>query len=344
MWNIRKIIKIRLRMIRNLDPKKLEQILNRILQSAKPVKNLVQFFANLTKPQPKQSKTLNSHLKISQKISSGTQVKKVDHKQQTTITSFQEQIPELIQYPPTIITVANDCISQLEPGIVIDANVLIAFETYVGKFGLPDITKHGPAINKKLQNKNYYVPDTIEEEYRGKNLPRNRREIILNIRESDISFTGSRRNFKKDLHALLKSLGVDIHYVKIQSSFELHSKANDCLKKFREYGLHKPDDMYLALACVTKSDILTLDCPLMESSKKAGIKSINFQSVLEKIMKKSPMRIIIEERKKLPDGVQKPKNKKSVPVKLFGNKTSFKPGILKEWGKLEIPTLRGRKK
>ena len=131
-----------------------------------------------------------------------------------------------------------------------------------------------------------YVPDTIEEEYRGKNLPRNRREIILNIRESDISFTGNRRNFKKDLHALLKSLGVDIHYVEIQSSFELHSKANDCLKKFREYGLHKPDDMYLALACVTKSDILTLDCPLMESSKKAGIKSINFKSVLDKIMKK----------------------------------------------------------
>ena len=146
------------------------------------------------------------------------------------------------------------------------------------------------------------------------------------------------------MHVLLKSLGVDIHYVKIQSSFELHSKANDCLKKFREYGLHKPDDMYLALACVSKSDILTLDCPLMESSKKAGIKSINFKSVLDKIMKKSPMRIIIEERKKLPDGMQKPKNKKSVTVKLFGNKTSFKPGILKEWGKLEIPTLRGRKK
>ena len=323
--------------------KKLEQILNRILQSDKPVKNTVQFFVNLITSKTKQSKipTLNK----TQKISSEIQIKKVDLKQQATVAPFFEKPSDpVIQSHPTIITVDNDCISQLEPGIVIDANVLMAFGMYDGKFGLPDITKHGPAINKKLQNKTVYVPDTIEEEYRGKNLPRNKREIILNIRESDISFTGSRRNFKKDLHVLLKSLGVDIHYVKIQSSFELHSKANDCLKKFREYGLHKPDDMYLALACVTKSDILTLDCPLMESSKKAGIKSINFQSVLEKIMKKSPMRIIIEERKKLPDGVQKPKNKKSVPVKLFGNKTSFKPGILKEWGKLEIPTLRRRKK
>ena len=323
--------------------KKLEQILNRILQSAKPVKNLIHFFANLTTSKTKQSKipTLNK----TQKISSEIQIKKVDLKQQATVAPFFEKPSDpVIQSHPTIITVDNDCISQLEPGIVIDANVLMAFGMYDGKFGLPDITKYGPAINKKLQNKTVYVPDTIEEEYRGKNLPRNKREIILNIRESDISFTGSRRNFKKDLHVLLKSLGVDIHYVKIQSSFELHSKANDCLKKFREYGLHKPDDMYLALACVTKSDILTLDCPLMESSKKAGIKSINFKSVLDKIMKKSPMRIIIEERKKLPDGMQKPKNKKSVTVKLFGNKTSFKPGILKEWGKLEIPTLRGRKK
>ena len=323
--------------------KKLEQILNRILQSDKPVKNTVQFFVNLITSKTKQSKipTLNK----TQKISSEIQIKKVDLKQQATVAPFFEKPSDHVtQSPPTIITVDKDSISQLEPGIVIDANVLMAFGMYDGKFGLPDITKYGPAIIKKLQNRTIYLPDTILDEYKGKNLPRNRREIILNIRESDISFTGSRRNFKKDLHALLKSLGVDIHYVKIQSSFELHSKANDCLKKFREYGLHKPDDMYLALACVTNSDILTLDCPLMESSKKAGIKSINFKSVLDKIMKKSPMRIIIEERKKLPDGVQKPKNKKSVPVKLFGNRNSFKSGILKEWGRLEIPTMKGRKK
>ena len=325
--------------------KKLEQVLNRILQSAKPVKNLIHFFANLTTSNQNKTPTLN---KTPQKISSAIQIKKLDHKQQTAITSFFEKTFEpVIPSPPTVITVSEECISQLEPGIVIDANVLMAFETYVGKFGLPDITKYGPSIIKKLQNKQIkqiYVPDTIEEEYRGKNLPRNRREIILNIRESDISFTGSRRNFKKDLHVLLKSLGVDIHYVEIQSSFELHSKANDCLKKFREYGLHKPDDMYFALACVTKSDILTLDCPLMESSKKAGIKSINFKSVLDKIMKKSPITIIVEDRKKLPDGCGNHKHKKSAPVILFGNHDSFKPGIVKEWGRLNIPTMRGRKK
>jgi len=323
--------------------KKLEQILNRILQSDKPVKNTVQFFVNLITSKTKQSKI--STLNKTQKISSEIQIKKVDLKQQAPVAPFFEKPSDpVIQSPPAVITVDGECISQLEPGVVIDANVLMAFGMYDGKFGLPDITKHGPAINKKLQNKTVYVPDTIEEEYRGKNLPRNKREIILNIRESDISFTGSRRNFKKDLHVLLKSLGVDIHYVKIQSSFELHSKANDCLKKFREYGLHKPDDMYLALACVTKSDILTLDCPLMESSKKAGIKSINFKSVLDKIMKKSPMTIIVEDRKKLPDGCGNHKHKKSAPVILFGNHDSFKPGIVKEWGRLEIPTMRGRKK
>ena len=322
--------------------KKLEQILNRILQSAKPVKNLIHFFANLTTSKTKQSKTPTLK-KPSQKISSEIQIKKDSLKQQIPIT-FEKPSDPVTQSSPTVITVDGKCISQLEPGIVIDANVLMAFETYVGKFGLPDITKYGPSIIKKLQNKQIYVPDTIEEEYRGKNLPRNRREMILNIRESDVSFTGNRRNFNNALYVLLKSLGVDIHYVEIQSSFELHSKANDCLKKFREYGLHKPDDMYLALACVTKSDILTLDCPLMESSKKAGIKSINFKSVLDKIMKKSPMTIIVEDRKKLPDGCGNHKHKKSAPVILFGNHDSFKPGIVKEWGRLNIPTMRGRKK
>ena len=147
----------------------------------------------------KLNKTPSSN-KISQRVSPPVQIKQVEHKQQTTITPFFEKPSDpVIQSHPTIITVDNDCISQLEPGIVIDANVLMAFETYVGKFGLPDITKYGPSIIKKLHKIHYYVPDIIEEEYRGKNLPRNRREIILNIHESDISFTGSRRNFKKDL-------------------------------------------------------------------------------------------------------------------------------------------------
>ncbi|SVC21931.1 uncharacterized protein METZ01_LOCUS274785, partial [marine metagenome] len=59
--------------------KKLEQILNRILQSDKPVKNTVQFFVNLITSKTKQSKipTLNK----TQKISSEIQIKKVDLKQ-----------------------------------------------------------------------------------------------------------------------------------------------------------------------------------------------------------------------------------------------------------------------
>ena len=321
---------------------KLKQVLNIILQSAKPVKNIVKFLVNLTS-KTKQSKTPTLN-KTPQKISSDIQVKKVEHKQQIAIKPFFEKPSDPVtQYPPTIITVGKECISQLKPGIVIDANVLMAFEDFDGKYDLPNIIKYGHKIIKKLQNRTIYVPDTIEEEYMGKNCPRNRREIILSDSLSNISFTGNRRNFNNSLAKLLKSLGVDIYYIEIQNSSEIHKKANEGLKKFREYGLHKPDDMYLALACVTKSDILTLDCPLMKSSKKAGVKFINFHLFLDGI-KKSPMTIIAEERNRLPDGCGNHKHKKSVPIILFGNHNSFKPGILKEWKRLEIPTMRGRKK
>ena len=69
--------------------KKLQQILNRILQSAKPVKNLVRFFVNLRTSKTKQSKTPT--LNKTQKISSEIQIKKVDHKQQTVIPLFLQK-------------------------------------------------------------------------------------------------------------------------------------------------------------------------------------------------------------------------------------------------------------
>ena len=125
--------------------KKLEQILNRILQSAKPVKNLVHFFANLTTSNHNKTPTLN---KTPQKISSAIQIKKLDHKQQTAITSFIEKTFEpVIPSPPTVITVSEECISQLEPGIVIDACVYMSFEDY------SEIKKYGRDITKKLKNK-----------------------------------------------------------------------------------------------------------------------------------------------------------------------------------------------
>ena len=125
--------------------KKLQQILNRILQSAKPVKNLVRFFANLTTSKQSKTPTLK---KTSQKISSEIQIKKLDHKQQTAITSFFEQtFDPVTQYPPTVITVGKECIFQLEPGLVIDACVHMSFEDY------SEIKKYGRDIIKKLKNK-----------------------------------------------------------------------------------------------------------------------------------------------------------------------------------------------
>ena len=297
-----------------------------------PLKKFLKFFINILGQKTKLNK-IPSLNKVSQKASPSIWIK-VDHKQQTAITSFFEQtFDPVTQYPPTVITVGKECILDLEPGYVLDACAYMSFEDF------SEIKKYGKDIIKKLKNKPIYVLDTTKKEYRRKKCPKDRFEIVRKV-----EYTGKPRNFNNTLAELLKSLGVDIYYVEVESSSELRRKANECLTKFREFGLHKPDDMYLAFAHASKSDILTLDCPLMESSKKAGVKSINFQSVLDQIMKKSPMRIIVEERKKLPARVAKLKNKKSVPVILFGNQNSFKPGILKEWGRLEIPTLRRRKK
>jgi len=280
---------------------KLKQVLNRIHQSAKPVKNLIQFFVNLTTSKTKQSKTPTLN-KTPQKISSDIQVKKVDHKQQIAITSFFEKTFDPVsQSSPTVITVSKECISELEPGVVFDACTYMSFEDY------PEIIKYGRDIIKKLKNKIIYVLDTTKYEYHRKNCPKDRFEIVR-----DVEYTGKPRNFNNTLAELLKSLGVDIYYVEIQSSSELRKKANECFTKYREFGLHKPDDMYLAFACVTKSTVLTLDGRLIYSSKKAKVETIDFHKFLDKIMDKAPMTKVAEQRVEL--------NKKLArPVLMYGD-------------------------
>ena len=285
---------------------KLKQVLNRIHQSAKPVKNLIQFFVNLTTSKTKQSKTPTLN-KTPQKISSDIQVKKVEHKQQIAITSFFEKtFDPVTQSSPTVITVSKECISELEPGVVFDACTYMSFEDY------PEIIKYGRDIIKKLENKPIYVLDTTKKEYHRKKCPKDRFEIVR-----DVEYTGKPRNFNNTLAELLKSLGVDIYYVEVESSSELHRKANECFTKYRKFGLHKPDDIYLGFACVTKSTVLTLDGGLIYSSKKAKVKSIDFHKFLDKIMDKAPMTILAEERVEL--------NKKLAhPVLTYGNHSSFK--------------------
>ena len=282
---------------------KLKQVLNRILQLVKP-KNLVQFFVNLTTSKQSKTPTLN---KTPQKISAEIQLKKIDHKQQTAIISFFEKtIDPVIQSPPTVITVGKECISQLEPGTVIDACVHMSFEDY------SEIKKYGCDIIKKLKNKPVYVLDTTKKEYRSKNCPKDRFEIVR-----DVEYTGKPRNFNNTLAELLKSLGVNIYYVEVESSKELRKKANECFTKFRKFRLHKPDDMYLAFACVTNSTVLTLDGGLIHSSRKAKVGSIDFHKFLDKIMEKAPMTIISEKRVEL-------KKKLAHPVITYGNSSSFK--------------------
>ena len=130
-----------------------------------------------------------------------------------------------------------------------------------------EIKKYGHIINKKLQNKPIYVLDTTKKEYQRKNCPKDRFEIVR-----DVEYTGKPRNFNDTLVELQKSLGVDVYYVETNSS-ELHKKARECLRKFK---CHQPDNMYLAFAIVTGSDVLTLDGGVIFSSKKAKVKSIDF--------------------------------------------------------------------
>ena len=270
------------------------------------LKKLAQFFINLLSQKTKLNK-IPSLNKVSQKASPSIQIK-VEHKQQAAITSFFEQtFDPVIQYPPTVITVGKECILDLEPGYVLDACAYMSFEDF------SEIKKYGKDIIKKLKNKPIYVLDTTKKEYRRKKCPKDRFEIVRKV-----EYTGKPRNFNNTLAELLKSLGVDIYYVEVESSSELRRKANECLTKFGDFGLHKPDDMYLAFACVTKSTVLTLDGLLISSSKKAKIGSIDFHKFLDKIMEKAPMTIIAEERVEL--------NKKLAhPVLLYGNRSSFNP-------------------
>ena len=282
---------------------KLKQGQNRILQLAKPVKNLVQIFINLTTSNQNKTPTLN---KTSQKISAEIQLKKIDHKQTEITPFFEKTFEPVTQSPPTVITVGKECISQLESGIVIDACVYMSFEDY------SEIKKYGRHIIKKLQNKPVYVLDTTKKEYRSKYCPKDRFEIVR-----DVEYTGKPRNFNNTLAELLKSLGVNIYYVEIQSSSELRRKANELFTRFRKFGLHKPDDVYLAFASVTNSTVLTLDGGLIYSSKKSKVGSIDFHKFLDKIMGKAPMTIIAENRAEL--------NKKLAhPVLTYGNRSSFK--------------------
>ena len=271
-----------------------------VLQTGKPVKNLVQFFVNLITPKTKLNKIPSLN-----KVSPSIQIK-IDHKQQTAITSFFEQISDPVTQYPQVITVGKECISQLEPGTVIDACTYMAFEDY------KEIRKYGREIIKKLQNKPIYILDTTKTEYRRKHCPKDRFEIVR-----DVEFTGKPRSFNNTLAELLKSLGVDIYYVEIESSSELRRKANECFTKFRKFGLHRPDHMYLAFASMTKSTVLTLDGLLISSSMKAKVKSIDFHKFLDKIMEKAPMTIIAEQRAEL--------NKKLAhPVLTYGNHNSFR--------------------
>ena len=304
--------------------KKLEQILNRILQSAKPVKNLIHFFANLTTSNQNKTPALN---KTPQKISSSIQIKKLDHKQQTAITSFFEQtFDPVTQYPPTVITVGKECILDLEPGYVLDACAYMSFEDF------SEIKKYGKDIIKKLKNKPIYVLDTIKKEYQHKKCPKNYDEMMRSSSLHPNKYTGEPRNFNHTLADWFESSGVTIYFVEAEKSSEVRKSAKKCLTELKKFGLHKPDHMYLGFARITKSTVMTLDCKMIRSAKKGKVKTIDFREFLDEVMspEKSPMTRLEEDRRycatiKASEQVQflrQLKKKRAKTIELYGNRNS----------------------
>ena len=262
-----------------------------------PLQKLLQVLRNLIGPKVtktqktttiKLNKTLSSN-KISQRKLPDVQIKQVERKQQQkTITSFLEPIPDSVtEFPPTIITVSKESISELEPGYVLDTCSLINFEDY------PEIKKSGRDIVNKLHDRPIYVLTTSKKEYAGKKCPKNRTELVV-----DRGYTGNPRNFDHVLVELPKSLGVPVYLVEIENALEIQQLAKKLLPELRKFGLHYVDDAFLAFTQLTKSTMITSDDRLIFSSVHAQCpKPIEFQEFLEKIMQPSPITVMLRERR-----------------------------------------------
>ncbi len=259
------------------------------------LEKFLHFFRNLIAPKPTRLNKTSSSNKISQRISSDTQIKQVVHKQhQTTITTFQEQIPEPVtEFPTNVITVGSSEIPYLQPGIVMDACAYMKMEDFQ-----KEIEEYGPSMINKLQNSPIYVLDTIKKEYQHKKCPKNYGEMIRSTPLHPNKYTGKPRNFNRTLGAWFDSLGVTIYFVEAEKSSQVRKSAKKCLTELKKFGLHKPDHMYLGFARITKSTVMTLDCKMIRSAKKGKVKIRDFREFLDEVMypEASPMTKLEEDR------------------------------------------------
>ena len=278
------------------------------------LQKLFQFFRNLIGPKTtKAPKTITTNLKtlktakpdkipssnkISDKPSSSIQIKQV------------EQIPETVTPLATKITVlfcakdrhwtfsnSKKSTPKLESGYIVDANTLMDYEDY------PEIKKYGRKIVNKLRNEPIYVLSTSKREYVGKKCPKNKPfaddSKFLHEQVLDIPYTGKPRDFNATLNSFLQSLNVPIYYVKIESSSEVRRRAKELLPDLKMFGLHEPDNIYLAFTQATKSTLITSDINLIKCCKFAPklLKYIEFHTLIEKIMQPSPITKVLRKRR-----------------------------------------------
>ena len=270
------------------------------------LQKIFQFFRNLIGPKTiKTPKTITTKLdkipssnKLPDKPSSSVQIKQV------------EQIPEIVTPLATKIIVrfktkdkhwtfsnGKKSTPKLEPGYVVDANTLMDYEDF------PEIKKYGRDIVNKLLNKPIYILSISKEEFVGMKRPKNKpfaddpkflHELVLNIPN-----TGKPRNFSSTLNSFLQSLNVPIYYVMIESSSEILRTATKLLPDLKMFGLHYPDNIYLAFAQDTKSRLVTSDNDLIKCCNYAPqrLKCEGFRPLLEKIMQPGPIKEMLRKRR-----------------------------------------------
>ena len=244
------------------------------------LEKLVQFFIKPRRPKTtKLQKTITIKLnktpssnKISQSVTSNTQIKQVELKQhQTKITTFSKQITDTVtEFSPTVITVSVNHMSELKPGYLWDTCSLMNTEDY------PEILEYGRDIINKLYNGPMYVLTLSNYEYANKKCPKDHDEKVI-----DKEFTGKPRDLHSTLLKLSKTLQVPIYLVKVKNSPEIKQLEKKLLPELRKFGLHPGDSTFLAFAQLTKSTLITSDDRLLFSIVHAQCtKPIDFNDFL----------------------------------------------------------------
>ena len=274
------------------------------------LEKLVQFFIKPKRPKTtKLQKTITIKLnktpssnKISQSVTSNTQIKQVERKQhQTKITTFSKQITDTVtEFSPTVITVSVNHMSELKPGYLWDTCSIMRPEDY------PEILDRGCDIINKLYNGPMYVLTLSKKEYANKKCPKDHDEKVI-----DKEFTGKPRDLHSTLLKLSKSLQVPIYLVKVRNSLEIKQLEKKLLPELCKFGLHPGDSTFLSFCQLTKSILITSDDRLLFSSRHAQCPNpVNFDELLEKIMQPSPITVVLRERRNFYKNHNNPRWKK----------------------------------